>query len=149
MVRFSCNYLPITEIFVLRLANRRGSSVDHPLEHQAFGHNIAKILYKKPPDMSASERSALNAFVEHAREGDLVGGHSIDRQARDRKDFQDRTSTFDKKSAAVPAGPRALSLTPARLTPWQCPPVTQRQYTQQDIPDGPCLLMWLVPIPIV
>ena len=110
MVRFSCNYLPITEIFVLRLANRRGSSVDHPLEHQAFGHNIAKILYKKPPDMSASERSALNAFVEHAREGDLVGGHSIDRQARDRKVFQDSICTFDKKSAAVPAGPRGLSV---------------------------------------
>ena len=114
---------------MLRLANGLGSSVDHPLERQAFGHNIAKIFYKKPPDMSASERSALNAFVEHAREGDLVVGHSIDRLASDWKDFQDCICTFDKKSVAVPAGPRALSLTPARLTPWQCSPVTQRQDT--------------------
>ena len=50
---------------------------------------------------SASDRPALVAMIDYAREGDIVKVHSIDRLARDLRDLQSIISQLNDKGVTI------------------------------------------------
>lgn len=95
-----------------KLAYRRVSTVDQNLDRQEFGDDVDKVFEEKLSGKSASDRPALQALIEYARDGDCVVVHSIDRLARDLRDLQDIISTLNDKGVAISFNSEALTFDP-------------------------------------
>lgn len=95
-----------------RLAYRRVSTVDQNLDRQEFGDNVDKVFEEKLSGKSASDRPALQALIDYARDGDCVVVHSIDRLARDLRDLQDIVSTLNDKGVAISFNTERLTFDP-------------------------------------
>lgn len=79
---------------------KRVSSEGQNLDRQDLGE-VDKVFEEKLSGKSASDRPALQAMIEYAREGDSVVVYSIDRLARDLRDLQELIQTLNDKGVTV------------------------------------------------
>ena len=73
---------------------------------------LDKVFEEKLSGKSASDRPALVAMIDYAREGDTVKVHSIDRLARDLRDLQSIISQLNDKGVTISTIIRSISLIP-------------------------------------
>ena len=79
---------------------KRVSSQTQSTERQDLGE-LDKVFEEKLSGKSASDRPALVAMIDYAREGDTVKVHSIDRLARDLRDLQSIISQLNDKGVTI------------------------------------------------
>ena len=79
---------------------KRVSSDSQSTDRQDLGE-LDKVFEEKLSGKSASDRPALVAMIDYAREGDTVKVHSIDRLARDLRDLQSIISQLNDKGVAI------------------------------------------------
>jgi DNA invertase Pin-like site-specific DNA recombinase len=79
---------------------KRVSSISQSTERQDLGE-LDKLFEEKLSGKSASDRPALLAMIDYARDGDTVRCHSIDRLARDLRDLQSIISQLNDKGVAI------------------------------------------------
>lgn len=83
----------------MRIGYRRVSSQDQNLDRQDLGA-CEKVFEEKASAGRGSERPALDAMLDFAREGDEVVVWSIDRLARDLADLQRLLERLNSKRPA-------------------------------------------------
>ena len=87
--------------FVMSLIGyKRVSSDSQSTDRQDLGE-LDKVFEEKLSGKSASDRPALVAMIDYAREGDTVKVHSIDRLARDLCDLQSIISQLNTKDVTI------------------------------------------------
>ena len=79
---------------------KRVSSESQSIDRQDLGE-VDKVFEEKLSGKSASDRPALMAVIDYAREGDTVKVHSIDRLARDLCDLQSIISQLNDKGVTI------------------------------------------------
>ena len=79
---------------------KRISSDSQSTDRQDLGE-LDKVFEEKLSGKSASDRPALVAMIDYAREGDTVKVHSIDRLARDLRDLQSIISQLNDKGVTI------------------------------------------------
>ena len=79
---------------------KRVSSDSQSTDRQDLGE-LDKVFEEKLSGKSASDRPALVAMIDYAREGDTVKVHSIDRLARDLRDLQSIISQLNDKGVTI------------------------------------------------
>ena len=79
---------------------KRVSSESQSIDRQDLGE-VEKVFEEKLSGKSASDRPALMAVIDCAREGDTVKVHSIDRLARDLCDLQSIISQLNDKGVTI------------------------------------------------
>ena len=79
---------------------KRVSSDSQSTDRQDLGE-LDKVFEEKLSGKSASDRPALVAMTDYAREGDTVKVHSIDRLARDLRDLQSIISQLNDKGVTI------------------------------------------------
>ena len=79
---------------------KRVSSDSQSTDRQDLG-KLDKVFEEKLSGKSASDRPALVAMIDYAREGDTVKVHSIDRLARDLRDLQSIISQLNDKGVTI------------------------------------------------
>jgi DNA invertase Pin-like site-specific DNA recombinase len=79
---------------------KRVSSDSQSTDRQDLGE-LDKIFEEKLSGKRASDRPALVAMIDNAREGDTVKVHSIDLLARDLRDLQSIISQLNDKGVTV------------------------------------------------
>ena len=79
---------------------KRVSSDSQSTDRQDLGE-LDKVFEEKLSGKSASDRPALVAMSDYAREGDTVKVHSIDRLARDLRDLQSIISQLNDKGVTI------------------------------------------------
>jgi DNA invertase Pin-like site-specific DNA recombinase len=79
---------------------KRVSSESQSRDRQDLG-GLDKVFEEKLSGKSASDRPALIAMIDYAREGDTVKVHSIDRLARDLRDLQSIISQLNDKGVTI------------------------------------------------
>ena len=79
---------------------KRVSSESQSTDPQDLGQ-LDKVFEEKLSGKSASDRPALIAMIDYAREGDTVKVHSIDRLARDLRDLQSIISQLNDKGVTI------------------------------------------------
>ena len=79
---------------------KRVSSESQSIDRQDLGE-VDKVFEEKLSGKSASDRPALMAVIDCAREGDTVKVHSIDRLARDLCDLQSIISQLNDKGVTI------------------------------------------------
>ena len=84
----------------MRIGYRRVSSQDQNLDRQELG-GCEKVFEEKASAGRGSERPALDALIDFAREGDEVVVWSIDRLARDLGDLQRIVERLNGKGVSV------------------------------------------------
>ena len=84
----------------MKIGYRRVSTGDQCLDRQELS-GVDKVFEEKLSGKSASDRPALQAMIEFAREGDEVICHSIDRLARDVLDLKRIIQTLNEKGVSV------------------------------------------------
>lgn len=84
----------------MRIGYRRVSSQDQNLDRQDLGA-CEKVFEEKASAGRGSERPALDAMLDFAREGDEVVVWSIDRLARDLADLQRLLERLNTKGVSV------------------------------------------------
>ncbi len=84
----------------MRIGYRRVSSQDQNLDRQDLGP-CEKVFEEKASAGRGSERPALDALIDFAREGDEVVVWSIDRLARDLADLQRLLERLNAKGISV------------------------------------------------
>jgi DNA invertase Pin-like site-specific DNA recombinase len=90
---------------------KRVSSDSQSTDRQDLGE-LDKVFEEKLSGKSASDRPALVAMIDYAREGDTVKVHSIDRLARDLRDLQSIISQLNDKGVTISTIIRSISLIP-------------------------------------
>uniref|UniRef100_A0A7S4PBZ7 Resolvase/invertase-type recombinase catalytic domain-containing protein n=1 Tax=Paramoeba aestuarina TaxID=180227 RepID=A0A7S4PBZ7_9EUKA len=84
----------------MKIGYKRVSTLDQNLARQDLG-KVDKLFEEKVSGKSSTDRPALNAMIEFAREGDEVLVHSIDRLARDLRDLQQIIQELNEKQVTV------------------------------------------------
>lgn len=84
----------------MRIGYRRVSSEEQNLDRQELA-GCEKVFEEKASAGRGSERPALDALLDFAREGDEVVVHSIDRLARDLFDLQRLLERLNTKGVSV------------------------------------------------
>lgn len=84
----------------MKIGYKRVSTLDQSLARQDLGE-VDKLFEEKVSGKSCTDRPALNAMLEFAREGDEVLVHSIDRLARDLRDLQQIIQELNEKQVTV------------------------------------------------
>lgn len=84
----------------MKIGYKRVSTLDQNLARQDLGE-VDKLFEEKISGKSSTDRPALNAMLEFAREGDEVLVHSIDRLARDLRDLQQIIQELNEKQVTV------------------------------------------------
>ncbi|NKX28633.1 recombinase family protein [Rhodobacteraceae bacterium R_SAG4] len=84
----------------MKIGYKRVSTLDQNLARQELGE-VDKLFEEKISGKSSTDRPALNAMLEFAREGDEVLVHSIDRLARDLRDLQQIIQELNEKQVTV------------------------------------------------
>lgn len=84
----------------MRIGYRRVSSQDQNLDRQQL-EACEKVFEEKASAGKGSDRPALDALLDFAREGDEVVVHSIDRLARDLADLQRLLEHLNAKGVTV------------------------------------------------
>ena len=84
----------------MKIGYKRVSTLDQNLARQDLGE-VDKLFEEKVSGKSSTDRPALNAMIEFAREGDEVLVHSIDRLARDLRDLQQIIQELNEKQVTV------------------------------------------------
>ena len=79
---------------------KRVSSDSQSTDRQDLGE-LDKVFEEKLSGKSASDRPALVAMIDYAREGDTVKVHSIDRLARDLRELQSVISQLNDKGVTI------------------------------------------------
>ena len=79
---------------------KRVSSEGQSTDRQDLGE-LDKVFEEKLSGKSASDRPALLAMIDYARDGDTVKVHSIDRLARDLRDLQSIISQLNDKGVTI------------------------------------------------
>ena len=79
---------------------KRVSSDSQSTDRQDLGE-LDKVFEEKLSGKSASDRPALVAMIDYARESDTVKVHSIDRLARDLRDLQSIISQLNDKGVTI------------------------------------------------
>ena len=79
---------------------KRVSSEAQSTDRQDLGE-LDKVFEEKLSGKSASDRPALLAMIDYARDGDTVKVHSIDRLARDLRDLQSIISQLNDKGVTI------------------------------------------------
>ena len=79
---------------------KRVSSDSQSTDRQDLGE-LDKVFEEKLSGKSASDRPALIAMIDYAREGDTIKVHSIDRLARDLRDLQSIISQLNDKGITI------------------------------------------------
>ena len=79
---------------------KRVSSDSQSTDRQDLGE-LDKVFEEKLSGKSASDRPALVAMIDYAREGDTVKVHSIDRLARDLRDLESIISQLNDKGVTI------------------------------------------------
>ncbi|MCD9147459.1 recombinase family protein [Pseudophaeobacter flagellatus] len=84
----------------MKIGYKRVSTLDQNLARQDLGE-VDKLFEEKVSGKSSTDRPALNAMIEFAREGDEVLVYSIDRLARDQRDLQQIIQELNEKQVTV------------------------------------------------
>ena len=79
---------------------KRVTSDSQSTDRQDLGE-LDKVFEEKLSGKSASDRPALVAMIDYAREGDTVKVHSIDRLARNLRDLQSIISQLNDKGVTI------------------------------------------------
>lgn len=101
----------------MRIGYRRVSSQDQNLDRQDLGA-CEKVFEEKASAGKGSERPALDALLDFAREGDEVVVWSIDRLARDLVDLQRLLERLNAKGVSVQFLSECLSFSASSEDPF-------------------------------
>lgn len=101
----------------MRIGYRRVSSQEQNLDRQQLDA-CEKVFEEKASAGKGSERPALDALLDFAREGDEVVVHSIDRLARDLADLQRLLEHLNAKGVTVSFLSERLTFSAAQDDPF-------------------------------
>lgn len=101
----------------MRIGYRRVSSQDQNLDRQQLDA-CEKVFEEKASAGKGSDRPALDALLDFAREGDEVVVHSIDRLARDLADLQRLLEHLNAKGVTVSFLSERLTFSAAQDDPF-------------------------------
>lgn len=101
----------------MRIGYRRVSSEEQNLDRQELA-GCEKVFEEKASAGRGSDRPALEALLDFAREGDEVVVHSIDRLARDLGDLQRLLERLNAKGVSVTFETERLSFSASSEDPF-------------------------------
>ena len=101
----------------MRIGYRRVSSQDQNLDRQQLDA-CEKVFEEKASAGKGSDRPALDALLDFAREGDEIVVHSIDRLARDLADLQRLLEHLNAKGVTVSFLSERLTFSAAQDDPF-------------------------------